>query len=256
MIKRVDHIIIRTPDPRKTSKEIEEIFGLVAPPVIEYELFSSTMFTLGNVNIELLKMGNETDFEPYLYGIAFESHKESWELLSDLKQRNIEYTLPIKQKTEMISWTNIMLKGLLDNVMPSSYGMYGDNKFNRVMSRFFTKLMGFDFVAKALMKDVGDALIFFCEYGERIDEYNEYAQKVFSAFKGGTYGIKGVDSIVIQKSKENENWEKIGEPSDTNSVKLLFEESDANKLEHIVLNAQTLYGDEVVVIGNVKFLIK
>jgi len=256
MIKRVDHIIIRTPDPRKTSKEIETIFGLVAPPMMEYELFASVMFAFGNVNIELLKMGDETDFEPYLYGVAFESHKESWELLADLKQRNIEHTLPITQKTEMISWTNIMLKGLLDNVMPSSYGMYSDNKFNRAMSRFFEKLMGFNFVAKALMKDVGDALIFFCEYDERIDEYNEYAQKVFFASKGGTYGIKGVESIVIQKSEENENWAKIGEPNDADSVKLLFEESDANKLEHIVLNAQTLYGDKVVMIGNVKFVIK
>jgi len=256
MIKRVDHIIIRTPDPRKTSKELEAKFGLVAPPVMEYELFASVMFTFGNVNIEFLKMGEETDFEPYLYGVAFESHKESWELLGDLKQRNIEHTLPITQNTEMILWTNIMLKGLLDNVMPSSYGIYSDTKFNRAMSRFFEKLMGFNFVAKALMKDVGDALIFFCEYDTRIDGINKDAQKVFSASKGGTYGIKGVESIVVQKSKENENWAKIGEPSDADSVKLLFEESDMNKLEHIVLDAQTLYGDKVVMIGNVKFLIK
>jgi len=255
MIKRVDHIIIRTPDPRKTSKEIEAKFGLVAPPVMEFELFASVMFTFGNVNIELLKMGEETDFEPYLYGVAFESHKESWALLGDLKQRNIEHTLPITQKTEMISWTNIMLKGLLDNVMPSSYGMHSDNKFNRAMSRFFEKLMGLNFVAKALMKDVGDALIFFCEYDERIKEYNEYAQKVFSAFKGGTYGIKGVESLVIQRSKENENWENIGNLSDSNSVQLLFKGSDINKLDHIVLDSQTLYYDEVVMIGNVKFVI-
>jgi len=256
MIKRVDHIIIRTPDPRKTSKEIEAKFGLVAPPVMEFELFASVMFTFGNVNIELLKMGEETDFEPYLYGVAFESHRESWELLGGLKQRNIEHTLPITQKTEMISWTNIMLKGLLDNVMPSSYGMYSDNKFNRAMSHFFEKLMGFNFVAKALMKDVGDALIFFCEYDKRIDEYNEYAQKVFSAFDGGIYGIKGVESLVIQKSKENENWAKIGEPSDESSVQFKFVESDKNKLDHIMLYADKTYGNKEIMIGNVKFLIR
>lgn len=256
MIKRIDHIIIRTPDPHKTSKEIEAIFGLVVPPVMEFEMFSSAMFPLGNVNIELLKLGDEKDFAPYLYGVAFEPSKESWALLGDLKRHNIEHTLPIKQKTEMVSWTNIMIKGLLDNVMPFSYGIYNDNRFNRAMSSFFTKLMGFDFVIRALMKDVGDAFIFFCEYDEKINEYNAYAQKVFSAFKGGTYGLKGVDSIVIQKSKDNENWEKIGNPSDANSVKLVFEESDINRLDHIILDAQKVYGDEVVMLGDAKFVIK
>jgi len=223
---------------------------------MEYELFASVMFTFGNVNIELLKMGDETDFEPYLYGIAFESHKKSWELLSDLKRCDIEHTLPITQKTEMISWTNIMLKGLLDDVMPSSYGIYSDNKFNRAMSRFFTKLMGLNFVAKALMKDVGDALIFFCEYDERIDGINKDAQKVFSASHGGTYGIKGVESLVIQKSEENENWAKIGEPSEESSVQFKFVESDKNKLDHIMLYADKTYGNKEIMIGNVKFLIR
>lgn len=256
MIKKVDHIIIHTPDPYQTSKEIEEIFGLVAPPVMEFGMFSSAMFTFGNINIEVLKLGDKKDFKPYLYGMAFEAHKESWELLDDLKQHNIEHTLPIKQETEMVSWTNTMLKGLLDNVMPSSYGIYSNTRFNRVLSRFFGKLMGLDFVVKFLMKDVGDSLIFFCEYDKRIKEYNEYSQKVFSAFKGGTYGLIGVDSIAIEKIKENENWEEIGKPSDESSVKLVFEESNKNRLDHIVLNAKKVYGNEVVMIGNVKFVIK
>lgn len=255
MIKRVDHIIIRTPDPYQTSKEIEKAFGLVAPPVMDFGVFASAMLTFGNVNIEVLRLGDKTDFEPYLYGVAFEAHKKSWALLDDLKQRNIEHTLPIKQETQMVSWTNTMLKGLLDNVMPSNYGIYSDNRFNRGLSSFFSKLMGLDFVVKSLIKDVGDALIFFCEYDERIKEYQEYSQKVFSAFKGGTYGLKGVDAIVIEKTKENENWEKIGEPSDENSVKLVFEDGAINKLDSIILNAKQIYDNKVIMIGEVRFSI-
>ncbi|HGZ71365.1 MAG TPA: hypothetical protein ENK74_08165 [Nitratifractor sp.] len=148
-----------------------------------------------------------------------------------------------------------MLKGLLDNVMPSNYGIYSDNRFNRGLSSFFSKLMGLDFVVKSLIKDVGDALIFFCEYDERIKEYQEYSQKVFSACKGGTYGLKGVDAIVIEKTKENENWEKIGEPSDENSVKLVFEDGAINKLDSIILNAKQIYDNKVIMIGEVRFSI-
>ncbi len=182
MIQKIDHLIILTPDPYETSKQIEEAFGLVAPPVMEFGMFASAMFTFGNVNIEVLKLGDKQSFKPYLYGMAFEPNKEPWELLEDLEQANIEHTLPIKQSTQMVSWTNIMLKGLLDKEMPSSYGMQKSTTFNRYLAKFFEKLMGFDFVVKSLIKDVGESMIFFCSYDERIKAYQEYSQKVFSAF--------------------------------------------------------------------------
>ena len=256
MIKRIDHIIILTPDPGKTSKEIEEKFGLVAPPVMEFGMFSSAMFTFGNINIEVLQLGDKKDFKPYLYGMAFEAHKESWDLLDDLKQHDIEHTLPIRQETEMISWTNTMLKGLLDNVMPSSYGMYTNNTFNRVLSKFFGKLMGLDFVTKFVMKDVGNSLIFFCDYDERMKAYESYAQKVFSAFNGGKYQLKGAESVVIEKVKSNTTWEKLGKPSDESSAQFSFIDSDRNKLDSIILNAEKTYHNKEIMIGDVRFVIR
>ena len=256
MIKRIDHIIILTSTPYETSKEIEEAFGLVAPPIMELGMFSSTMFTFGNVNIEVLKLGDKQSFKPYLYGMAFEANKEPWELLEDLKQANIEHTLPIKQFTEMVSWTNVMLKGLLDSVMPSSYGMHKETTFNRLLSKFFEKLMGLDFVVKAVMKDVGESMIFFCTYDERIKEYQEYSQKVFSAFNGGKYTLKGVESIVIEKEKSNTLWKSLGITTDENSVKFKFIDSNKNRLHSIVLNAEKTYNNKEIMIGDVKFVIR
>jgi len=188
--------------------------------------------------------------------MAFEAHKESWELLNDLKQQNIEHTLPIKQETEMISWTNIMLKGLLDNVMPSSYGMYTNNSFNRILSKFFTKLMGLDFIVKSMMKDVGKSFIFFCDYDERMKAYEEYSQKVFSAFNGGKYMLKGVESVIIEKVESNNTWEKLGNPSDESSAKFQFVNSDKNKLDSIILNAEDIYDNKEIMIGDVRFVIQ
>ncbi len=256
MIQRIDHIIILTPDPYETSKQIEKVFGLVVPPVMEFGMFSSAMFTFGNVNIEVLKLGDKQSFKPYLYGVAFEAEKQPWELLDDLKQANIEHTLPITQSTQMISWTNVMLKGLLDNVMPSSYGMHKETTFNRLLSKFFEKLMGLDFVVKAVMKDVGESMIFFCTYDERIKAYQAYSQKVFSAFAGGTYALKGVESIVIEKEKSNTSWESLGTPTDENSVKFKFIDSDKNRLHSITLHAEKTHDNKEIMIGDVRFIIK
>jgi len=256
MIKRIDHIIIHTSDHHKTCKEIEEAFGLIAPPVMEFGVFASAMFTFGNVNIEVLKLGDKKEFKPYLYGIAFESHKKSWELLSDLKKLNIEHTLPMTQETQMVSWTNTMLKGLLDNAMPTNYGIYSNSTFNKLLSKFFGRLMDFKFVQKAAIKDVGNSMIFFCEYDDRIKAYNEYSQKVFSAFKGGTYGIKGVEGIAIEKSTSNERWKALGSPRDKDSVKFEFIDSARNKLDHIILNAKEIYNNKEIMIGDVRFVIR
>ncbi|MBA1420586.1 MAG: hypothetical protein FAF03_06935 [Epsilonproteobacteria bacterium] len=256
MIKRIDHIIILTPNPYQTSKEIEEAFGLVAPSIMEFGMFSSAMFTFGNVNIEVLKLGDKQSFKPYLYGVAFEANKQPWELLEDLKQANIEHTLPIKQSTQMVSWTNVMLKGLLDKEMPSSYGMQKNTTFNRYLAKFFEKLMGFDFVVKSLMKDVGESMVFFCSYDERIKAYQEYSQKVFSAFSGGRYGLKGVESIIIEKEKSNTSWERLGTPQDEDSVQSEFIESDKNRLHSIVLDAEKSHDNKEIMISDVKFIIK
>ena len=256
MIQKIDHIIILTSDPYETSKQLEEAFGLVAPPVMEFGMFASAMFTFGNVNIEVLKLGDKQSFKPYLYGVAFEAEKQPWELLEDLKQANIEHTLPIKQSTEMVSWTNVMLKGLLDKEMPSSYGMQINTTFNRYLAKFFEKLIKFDFVAKSLIKDVGESMVFFCSYDERIKAYQEYSQKVFSAFNGGKYQLEGVESIMIEKEKSNTSWERLGSPKDDSSVQLAFKESNKNRLHSIVLQAEKNYDNKEIMIGDVRFVIR
>ena len=255
VIERIDHIIIHTPDPYETSKQIEEAFGLVAPPVIEFGMFASAMFTFGNVNIEVLKLGDKESFKPYLYGMAFEGNKEPWALLGNLKEANIEHTLPIKQVTEMVSWTNVMLKGLLDKEIPSSYGMQINTTFNRYLAKFFEKLIKFDFVAKSLIKDVGESMVFFCSYDERIKAYQEYSQKVFSAFNGGKYQLEGVESILIEKSTGNRHWDRLGSPKSEKSVRLEFIESDKNRLNSIRLKSRKFYEYKEITIGNVKFII-
>ena len=53
-------------------------------------------------------------------------------------------------------------------------------------------------------------------------------QKVFSAFNGGKYMLKGVESVIIEKVESNNTWEKLGNPSDESSAKFQFVNSDKN----------------------------
>jgi len=260
MIKNIDHILIHTPNATETLQEIEKTFGLkVSVPVTHYGYFSSAIVRFGNTDIEVVELSDKKDFKPYLYGLALDSSKTCWELLSDLNKDNIEHTLPltIKHKYSALSWTSVTLKEGLDNPMPIAYGLYTQNFFTQNMSKFFGWLMSKDSIAKVMTKNVGESALFFVEFHNDIEALRKECTEDFLVTQnGGKYNLLNVESIAIEKTKDNTLWDKLSQPSDTHSPKLTFSESKKNKLKHIVLNAKETYNDKEVMIGDVRFIIQ
>ena len=262
MLKNVDHILIHTPTPQKTLQELEEVFGLKASvPMTNYGFFTSALVRFGNTDIEVLQLGEKKDFTSYLSSIALESKNEPWQTLTDLNERQITHGLPIKikpkHKTLFLSWTTILLGGLLDNPTPIPYGFYTKNFFTKTISKFYQWLMSNDFMGKALSKDTGDSSVFFVYLDQNIHDFRKEATRDFLEVQGGgKYGLQSVESIVIEKKKENLLWDKLGKPSNENSPKLTFIEGKENKLSHIVLNASKKYNNKEIYIGDVKFVIR
>ena len=262
MIKSVDHILIHTATPEKTLDEMEKAFGIKAYiPLTQYSYFRSAMLCFGNIEIEIIEMGDKKDFEPYLFGVALEPSKSTWEIVNALQTHTIEHTLPVKihgeANGEKFSWTIISLSGLLDNVAKMPYGtnwMFGNNFYTHMMSSLFSTLMKSDTISKASVKDTGEASLFFCEF-DNLPVQRATIRETFLQ-EGGTYGLKGVESIVIEKELNNSAWEKLGSPISKDSVKLEFIESDKNRLHSIVLNAEKSYDNKEIMIGDVKFVIR
>lgn len=256
MIKRIDHILIHTPTVQKTIKEFEKVFGIEAVgPLKHYTYFSSGMFDFGNVAIEIVQMGEKKDFEPYLYGVAFEPEVSSWETIDKLDKKSIPHTLPLLAKADNnLSWTTISMSGLLDNPALIPYGnkgAVGNNFLTHMMAKFFSKLMEVKFIAQSMVKDIGKSSVFFCEYHD-IPKIESRSLKE----EENPYGITGVASIMIEKKEDNNTWEILGKPTDKTSVSLEFTASIENRLKHIVLNTTRDYNDKDIMIGDVKFRLK
>lgn len=262
MIKSIDHILIHTPTPEKTLDEIEKVFGIEAyVPLTQYSYFRSAMLCFGNVDIEIVEMGEKKGFEPYFYGVAFEPEKSSWETVDALQTCTIAHTLPVRVHAEAnnvsFSWTSISLGGFLDNIIKVPYGtnwMFGNNLYTHMMSRLFSTLMKSDTISKASVKDPGEASLFFCEYHDIAQENRAKVREIFLQ-NGGTYALTGVEAIMIEKEPNNRSWKKLGAPISKDSAVLAFMESDKNRLNHIRLTSRNSYYDKVIMIGDVKFVI-
>ena len=262
MIKSVDHILIHTATPEKTLDEIETAFGIKAYiPLTQYSYFRSAMLCFGNVDIEVIEIGEKKDFEPYLYGVAFEPSKSSWETIGALQTQTIAHTLPLTMHAtyggDKFSWTIISLDSLLDNVPKVPYGtswMFGDNFYAHMMSALFSNMMKSDVISKASTKDTGAASIFFCKY-TNLPSGREESRETFIK-DSGKYGLKGIESIMIEKEKSNTSWERLGSPKDDSSVQLAFKESNKNRLHSIVLQAEKNYDNKEIMIGDVRFVIR
>jgi len=262
MIKSVDHILIHTAAAENTLDEIEKAFGIKAYiPLTHYSYFRSAMLCFGNVDIEIVEIGDKKGFEPYLYGVAFEPNKTTWKMIDELQMHALAHTLPLTVHAEengtKFSWTVISLSGLLDNVAKVPYGtnwMFGNNLYAHMMSNLFSTLMKSAAISKASTKDTGEASIFFCEFDNLLEERTK-RREIF-LHNGGKYGLKGVESIAIEKESNNNVWEKLGSPISKDSVKLEFIESEKNRLHSIILNADKTYNNKEIMIGDVKFVIR
>ncbi len=208
---------------------------------------------LWQCNIEVVEIGEKKDFEPYLYGVAFEPSQSSWETIDTLQTQTIAHTLPLSidatYNDAKFSWTIISLEGLLDDVPKVPYGtswMFGDNFYGHMMSSLFSTLMKSDAISKASTKDTGDASIFFCEYRDLPSGRKELKEAFIE--DGGKYGLVGVESIMIEKKLDNNAWQKLGSPVSKESVAFEFIESDKNKLHSIRLKARESYHDRVIMI--------
>jgi len=120
IVKRVDHLVVRVHSPEPFFSTLtRQLLLPVAWPVTTNPFYSSGGVHLGNLNLELMQVGQQSR-PAHLYGIAFEL--EPYEVsLPELEARGIPHTPPAPffivddQGWQITAWTNVYLGGLLDD---------------------------------------------------------------------------------------------------------------------------------------------
>jgi hypothetical protein len=119
IVRRIDHIMIRVPDPAydRLHALLTGILELPTPwPVTHHPAFKSGGVFAGNVDLELLRVATDPPGEQAsLYGVVFEAWSEH---TGELAARGIPYLLSPYVSAEAgkaptTLWTNVFFSGLL-----------------------------------------------------------------------------------------------------------------------------------------------
>jgi hypothetical protein len=122
IIKYLDHLVIRTPQPERLMELFTQKLGLpVAWQLESNPSFISGGIHLGNANLEIMSVQHTRPRDrTWLYGLVFEFHPYRL-TLPELQQRGIDFTppRPFVQADEhgwlTTTWSNVYLGGLLDS---------------------------------------------------------------------------------------------------------------------------------------------
>ncbi len=120
IVKRIDHLVVRVHSPEPLFSVLtQQLLLPVAWPVTNHPFFTSGGIHLGNVNLEIMQVGQQSR-AARLYGIAFECNP--YEIsLPELDERGIPHTPPMPfyilddQGWQVTAWNYVFLGGLLDD---------------------------------------------------------------------------------------------------------------------------------------------
>jgi hypothetical protein len=119
IVRRIDHLIIRVPDPAYDQLHtlLTGVFALPVPwPVTHHPAFKSGGVFAGNVDLELLRVVTDPPGEQArLYGLVFEAWSEQTDELAarGIPYLRSPYISAEAGKAPTTLWTNVFFSGLL-----------------------------------------------------------------------------------------------------------------------------------------------
>ncbi|MGH2978882.1 MAG: VOC family protein [Solirubrobacterales bacterium] len=245
VVRRVDHINVRVPDPRALFSFLTETLELpVAWPWRRFPGFASGGAALG-INLEPVAYAPgrrvRAPEDGGLYAIAFEP-EPIHTAAKELARRRIPHSAPLPyigrypdgadttvfhrrdpHSHRSHLWTLVGLGGFLgDTKLARDYSrlpLRGDSRVGRLLARLAGGLYGSDrfgdLVAATTVSD--RPFLFLCEYhGFNVAESRELAAQELASRGGGPLGLRRVAEIVVEArdvSAETSRWRRLLEPA-------------------------------------------
>ena len=129
-VRRIDHIMIRTGDPREVFAFFTDVLQLpIAWPLDTREGVISGGAGFGNVNVEAIQFPGQADSATRLVGFAFEPGPLDT-VLNELQRRGVRFGEPrpfyatLQDGTRRKLWTNVTLMEVSDADRPGNATMH------------------------------------------------------------------------------------------------------------------------------------
>src|SRR5688500_2634388 len=232
-VRRIDHIMIRTGQPREVFAFFTDVLELpIAWPMDTRAGVTSGGAGFGNVNVEAIQFPDQTAAEAKLVGFAFEPGPLDT-VLNELQRRSIRFGAPrpfystLQDGTCRNLWTNVTLLELSDADRPANATMH----------------------------------VFLSEYSPtyvNTEQRRVRLQSQLTTSSGGSLGVQGVKEVIIGTTDlptARKAWERllgpwrVSEPGlwhvgDGPAIRLVEATKDA--LQELVVSVVSLQRARVV----------
>lgn len=247
MLTRVDHIIIRCSNPIELIDTVRKQLDVpILIPTHDYGDFCSGIIRLGNLDIEFLRIGEETIPKPYFYGIAFESAASIWNTTAWLKALHIPHTLPIHttimRDGRQWGWSTILLDGFLDNPISAPYSLgvlSGDGLIARGVAASFATLMKVPVMRRFTSSKGGGSMCFVCHYDRDMSSLRSTATEKLTASGGGRNQIVEVDSIALEAKSTVTAWDRLLPTGLIYSPKLDIQTGNTSRIREVAIRTKS-----------------
>lgn len=190
LVRRIDHIMIRTGHPREVFAFFTDVLELpIAWPMDTRGGVVSGGAGFGNVNVEAIQFPDQTAAVAKLVGFAFEPGPLDT-VLNELQRRNIRFGAPrpfyatLQDGTRRTLWTNVTLLELSDTDRPANATMH----------------------------------VFLSEYSPayvNTEQRRVRLRSQLATSSGGSLGVQGVKEVIIGTTDlqtARKAWERLLDP--------------------------------------------
>ena len=238
LVRRIDHLVIRVDDPAydRLYALLNNTLALPAPwPIVQHPGFKSGGIFAGNVDLEILRVGQTSPSGPdpaaqaRLYGIVFEGQRpfDQFETsFQDLARRGIGYIpAPYVQRAEdgepKTLWTNVFLRNMLGSNMQMKLlfgikNVLGDGRWLRMSARssssgetasrfLFDKVYRYGIISQVKYNPAW----------RDIDNERRQSAASLAARRGGPLGVQAVQSVVLGVTNRYAalvRWDRLLQP--------------------------------------------
>lgn len=238
-VKQLDHVIARTADPLSLHHLFSDTLKLpVSWAVKSYKSFTSGGISLGNISLEILKVGEKSaaDDRDGARFCAFAFECESMEeTVRELRRRGLKCSAvvpyiesPSEGEAQTHLWSNAFLDGLIGRDFWTRYIIFSTGVPGYM---FWAKLLRGSNIERAGMSRLfSGSLLFLVQYNYQNfknmpmwsefgshDEKRAADREALRAASGGALGLERVEEIVVgvkDYDEANRNWKRFLSPAE------------------------------------------